>query len=228
MPNPYFTQATFKFLTALAENNRREWFDEHKQEYEDTVRTPALNFIGDIAGDLAMISPHFLALPRKVGGALMRVHRDIRFGRDKRPFKTNVGIQFRHEAGKDVHAPGYYLHLEPGGCFIGVGLWRPDADALGKVRTALVEKDKAWLAARDNKHFRKHFELAGDSLSQAPRGFAKDHPLLEDLKRKDFIALSNLSEATVVSGKFYGTIVKQFAAASPFMAYLCRALELRF
>lgn len=228
MSNSYFNQATFRFLGALAKNNRREWFDEHKQEYEDTVRTPALNFIADIAGDLSMISPHFLALPRKVGGSLMRVHRDIRFGRDKRPFKTNIGIQFRHEAGKDVHAPGFYLHIEPAGCFIGVGLWRPDADALGKIRSAIAEKCEAWLAARDNKSFRQHFELAGDSLANPPRGFARDHPLLEDLKRKDFIAIANLDDATVVSGRFRETMVREFASASPFMNYLCRALELRF
>jgi uncharacterized protein (TIGR02453 family) len=228
MANRYFTQDTFDFLSALAANNRREWFDEHKQDYEAAVRAPALNFIGDIAAELAMISPHFLALPRKVGGALMRVHRDIRFGKDKRPYKTNIGIQFRHEVGKDVHAPGYYLHIAPDECFVGVGLWRPDATALGKIRDAIVDDGEAWLAARDDKIFNRKFSLAGDALSQPPRGYAKDHPLLQDLKRKDFIAVASLSDAVVTSKSLRPKVVEHFAGATPYMRYLCKALELRF
>lgn len=228
MADRYFTQDTFDFLSALAANNRREWFDEHKQDYEAAVRLPALNFIGDIAADLANISPHFLALPKKVGGALMRVHRDIRFGKDKRPYKTNIGIQFRHEVGKDVHAPGYYLHIEPDDCFVGVGLWRPDAPALGKIRDAIVDKGDVWLAARDDKTFNQKFSLAGDSLANPPRGYAKDHPLLQDLKRKDFIAIAQLSDAAVTSKNFRPKVVEHFSEATPYMRYLCKALELRF
>ena len=228
MANRYFTQGTFEFLVALAANNRREWFDEHKMHYEVTVRTPALNFISDIAPDLAQISPHFLALPKKVGGALMRVNRDIRFGADKRPYKTNIGIQFRHEVGKDVHAPGFYLHIEPNDCFVGVGLWRPDAIALGKIRDATVEKGDVWLAARDDKSFNRKFSLAGDALSNPPRGYAKDHPLLQDLKRKDFIAIAPLSDAAITAKNFYPRVIEHFAAAAPLMRYLCKALDLRF
>lgn len=228
MANRYFTQGTFDFLAALAANNRREWFDEHKSDYEAMVRTPALNFISDIAPDLANISPHFLALPRKAGGALMRVNRDIRFGHDKRPFKTNIGIQFRHEVGKDVHAPGFYLHIEPNDCFVGVGLWRPDMPALGKIRDAIVDKGDAWLAARDNKAFSQKFTLVGDSLTDAPRGYPKDHPLLTDLKRKDFIALAPMRDATIRSRHFYPKVAECYAQSVPFMRYLCKALELRF
>jgi uncharacterized protein (TIGR02453 family) len=228
MANRYFTQATFEFLAALAANNRREWFEEHKQDYEATVRVPALDFIGDIAGDLARISPHFLALPKRAGGSLMRVHRDVRFGRDKSPYKTNVGIHFRHEVGKDVHAPGYYLHIAPDECFVGVGLWRPDATALGKIRDAIVDDGEAWLTARDDKIFNRKFSLAGDALSQPPRGYAKDHPLLQDLKRKDFIAVASLSDAVVTSKSLRPNVVEHFAGATPYMRYLCKALELRF
>lgn len=228
MTNRYFTQGTFDFLDALAANNRREWFDVHKSDYEATVRTPALSFIGDIATDLERISPHFLALPRKAGGALMRVNRDIRFGADKRPFKTNIGIQFRHEVGKDVHAPGFYLHIEPKACFIGVGLWRPDAQSLGKIRDAIVERGDDWLAARDDVAFSRAFALEGDSLTNAPRGYAKDHPLLTDLKRKDFIALSPITDATVRSKHLYPKVIESYARSVPFMRFLCQALELRF
>ena len=228
MANRYFTRDTFNFLSALASNNRREWFDEHKPDYEATVRMPALNFISDIATDLALISPHFLALPRKVGGALMRVNRDIRFGNDKRPYKTNIGIQFRHEVGKDVHAPGFYLHIEPNDCFVAVGLWRPDASALGKIRDAIVDQGEAWLTARDDKTFNQKFSLAGAALTNAPRGYAKDHPLLPDIKRKDFIAIAQLRDTAVISKNFYPEVVEHYAQAAPFMRYLCKALELRF
>ena len=228
MANPYFTQDTFRFLDDLAANNNREWFGPHKEDYETTVRTPALNFITDMADELALISPHFLAAPKKVGGSLMRVYRDTRFGKDKRPFKTNIGIQFRHEMGKDVHAPGYYLHVEPGECFVGVGIWRPDAKALGKIRDAIVEKGDSWLAASGDKAFKKTFTLSGESLINAPRGYAKDHPLLDDLKRKDFIALSEISKKNVTSSNLRSLVIDKFNAATPYMQFLCKALELRF
>jgi uncharacterized protein (TIGR02453 family) len=145
MTDHYFTKKTFSFLSALAENNTREWFAEHKQDYEDLVRTPALDFISDMGNVLPAISPHFRALPKKVGGSLMRVQRDTRFGRDKTPYKTNIGIQLRHEVGKDIHAPGYYVHIAPDECFVAVGLWRPDTDALFKIREGIIKNGAAWL-----------------------------------------------------------------------------------
>jgi uncharacterized protein (TIGR02453 family) len=228
MTERYFTRQTFDFLSTLAENNKREWFTQHQQEYEDFVRTPALDFISDISHEMPSISRHFLAQAKKSGGSLMRIYRDTRFGNDKTPYKTNVGIQFRHEIGKDIHAPGYYLHIEPGECFVGVGLWHPDAKALFKIRTALVEKGDAWLVARDDKVFKKHFALVGDTLANAPRGFAKDHVLLEDLKRKDFIALATLSESVVTSKNLRTQVVEKFRQAGGLMHFLCNALELRF
>lgn len=228
MTNRYFTQKSFDFLADLAANNNREWFQENKQQYEETVRTPALAFIEDMADELAMISPHFLAIPKKVGGSLMRVHRDIRFGKDKRPYKTNVGIQFRHEVGKDVHAPGFYLHVENGECFWGVGIWRPDSQALGKIRDALVEDSQGWITARDEKAFRKHFSLEGDCLKNPPRGYDKEHPLIADLKRKDFIAIANASKKSVISKNLLPMTIERFSQAAPLMNYLCKALELRF
>ena len=228
MTERYFSKQTFAFLAALAENNERVWFDAHKQEYEDFVRKPALDFIADMSNEMPAISRHFLAQPKKVGGSLMRIYRDTRFGRDKTPYKTNIGIQFRHEVGRDIHAPGYYLHIAPGECFVGIGLWRPDADALFRIREAIAQDGDAWLAARDAPIFRKHFTLEGDTLANAPRGFAKDHPLVEDLKRKDFICLAPLSEATVTSKNLRPQVVECFRQAAPYMHFLCKALELRF
>jgi uncharacterized protein (TIGR02453 family) len=228
MPAFLFTKQTFSFLGALSANNERAWFEEHKQDYEDKVRTPALDFIEEMAEELPSISRHFRAVAKKVGGSLMRVQRDTRFSRDKTPYKTNIGIQFRHEAGKDIHAPGFYVHIEPGECFVAVGLWHPEPDVLFKVRQSILEKGEAWMAARDNKAFRKHFTLEGESLANAPRGFAKDHPLVEDLKRKDFIALAPLSRAEVLSDNFRPLVAERFRQAAPYMRFLCEAMDLRF
>ena len=228
MTDRYFTKQTFAFLSALAANNNREWFEAHKQEYEDFVRTPALDFISHMAEEMPAISRHFRALPKKVGGSLMRVQRDTRFSRDKTPYKTNVGIQFRHEVGKDIHAPGYYVHIEPGECFVGVGLWHPESDVLFKVREAIVKNGEDWVAARDDRIFRKHFELVGDTLANAPRGFARDHPLVEDLKFKDFIALAQMSDAEMSSKNFRAQVAERFRQAAPYMRFLCKAMELRF
>jgi len=228
MANRFFSPASFEFLTKLNANNNREWFNRHKQEYEDAVRGPALDFIDAMVEDIEALSPHFLAVPKKVGGSLMRVHRDVRFGKDKRPFKTNIGIQFRHFQGKDVHAPGFYVHLEPKGCFLGVGIWHPDAVALGSIRQAIAENGAAWRKVSRDKKFSKTYKLAGDSLANAPRGYAKDHPLLDDLKRKDFIGIAEFNSKLAITANFKPEVVKSFRIAAPYMNFLCTALELPF
>lgn len=226
--NRYFTSDTLAFLRKLARNNNRDWFEQHKSDYEAMVRTPALQFITDIAEDLAGISPHFLAQASKVGGSLMRVHRDVRFSKDKQPYKTNIGIQFRHELGKDVHAPGFYLHVEPNDCFVGVGLWRPDAPALQKIRDAIAEKPDQWRRAITDKTYNKHFTLSGESLSRPPRGYDQQHPCIEDIKRKDFIGMASLADDLVLSSQFKKEVLKRFQAAESYMHFLCKALELRY
>ena len=228
MSNPYFTSQGMSFLKTLDKNNNRDWFHKNKEEYEDLIRTPALNFIDDIENDLTHLSPHFLAIAKKVGGSLMRVHRDVRFGKDKSPYKTNIGIQFRHEMGRDVHAPGFYVHIEPDDCFIGVGIWRPDSTALGKIRDAIIERDKHWLDAKNVKAFKKNFVLSGEALKTAPRGYDKNHPLIEDLRRKDFIAISQVEDKKVLSKDFMPYVIKRFTEAEPYMQFLCQALTLKY
>jgi uncharacterized protein (TIGR02453 family) len=224
----YFTEASLKFLSRLDKNNNRDWFEQHKQEYEDLVRTPALDFIADMGSTIESLSPHFLAIPKKVGGSMMRPYRDVRFGKDKRPFKTNVGIQFRHFQAKDVHAPGFYLHIEPGGCFVGVGIWHPEAAPLATIRREIDEQPKQWLKVSRAKPFLNLFELTGDSLSNPPRGYKKDHPLIDDLRRKDFIAIAPLDDRRVVTNALKTDVAKSFKTAVPFMQFLCKALEIPF
>lgn len=228
MEDQYFSRKTFTFLSDLDKNNNRDWFNENKPKYEALIREPALNFIADISGDLSRISPHFNAIPKKVGGSLMRVYRDARFVKDKRPYKTNIGIQFRHEVGKDVHAPGFYIHISPEECFIGAGIWRPDSPSLGKIRSAIAEKSDKWLKVTQQKTFKKNYELGGQSLINAPRGYAKDHPMLEDLKRKDFIAITPLKKNVVIGKELKKEALTAFKQANDYIEFLCKALNLNY
>ncbi len=158
----------------------------------------------------------------------MRVYRDTRFSRDKTPYKTNIGIQFRHRLGKDVHAPGFYVHIASDECFFAVGSWHPEANALGRIRDLIVEQPEKWTAARDDKQFVAQWNLSGDSLKRPPRGYDINHPLLTDIKRKDFIAIASLSKTEVISKGLVKLAGKRFAAAIPFMKFLCAAVEAPF
>ena len=219
-----FTKATLNFLDELAANNDRAWFEANKPRYEALVREPALDFIEAMEPALKTFAPQFRAEARKVGGSLMRVYRDTRFARDKTPYKTNIGIQFRHSLGKDVHAPGFYVHISPEECFFAVGCWHPDPDALGKIRDRIAQEPEKWFAARDDKNFVAQWELGGDSLMRPPRGFDAVHPAIEDIKRKDFVAMAPLSVAEVTGAGLVKLAGKQFAATVPFMKFQCEAL----
>jgi len=224
----FFSEATFAFLGELAENNKRDWFNDHKQQYEDAVRTPALQFIEAMGPRLSSMTPHFTADARKMGGSLMRIYRDTRFGKDKTPYKTNIGIQFRHELGKDVHAPGFYVHISSSSVFVGVGIWHPPSEALARIRQTIDEDPKAWKAARDDVDFSRWFTLTGDSLMRPPRGFSAEHPLIDDLKRKDFIAVADLPPELVMQDAFDQLSADYFAAATPLMRFLCKALRIPY
>ncbi len=223
-----FPETTMPFLKALGGNNNRDWFHENKGRYETSVREPALAFIEAMAPELARLSPHFRAASKKVGGSLMRVYRDIRYTKDKTPYKTNIGIQFRHELGKDVHAPGFYLHIEKDECFLGVGIWRPESKVLSQIREFIVDNPSAWKKAKAHGPFKKNFELVGDSLKRPPRGYPADHELVEDLKRKDFIALKPFSPEAIGSSRFPQQVAKGFKQAEPLMLYLCTALDVPY
>jgi uncharacterized protein (TIGR02453 family) len=226
----HFTPALFAFVRDLAANNERDWFKANQDRFEQVVRQPALDFIADIADPLYSISTHFVADPRRVGGSLFRIHRDTRFGADKTPYKTHVGIHFRHVATRDdVHAPGFYLHLEPRGSFAALGLWRPATTAAYAVRAAIAEDPAGWRRAAHGKTFRTVYgDLDGDSLVRPPKGFDPDHPLIDDLKRKDFIASTRFTQAQVTSAGFLDMYAASVRTGAPFMRFLCEALGLGF
>lgn len=222
----YITPALFTFFRDLQQNNNRTWFQANKHRYEQDVREPVLQFITDFGLRLAEISPHYLADARKSGGSLFRIHRDIRFSADKTPYKTAAGIQFRHESGKDVHAPGFYLHLEPDNVFAGCGIWHPDTQTLSQVRDAIVENPARWEGILTNEAFKTKFYLEGDSLKRVPKGYDLDHPFINDLRRKDFVAGKAFTEADACAPDFMDIYTDTCRAAAPFAEFLTKAVGL--
>ena len=224
----HFTPEFFSFLRALAKHNDRLWFAENKERYQKHVQQPLLDFISDFAPRLAGISKQLIADPRPVGGSMFRVYRDTRFSKDKTPYKTHASAHFQHQASKgasreeSVHAPGYYLHMEPGSVFLAGGLWRPPTDAAVKIRRAIDAKRPEWKRAISR------IELEGDSLKRPPAGFDPEHPLIEDLKRKDFIASTMLSEKIACSPSFLDDVTDACKTNAPLMSFLTRASGFSF
>jgi uncharacterized protein (TIGR02453 family) len=219
---PSFEPALFGFLVDLEQNNNREWFAANRARYEADVLEPALAFVEDFGHRLPAISPHMRAVPRRTGGSLFRIHRDTRFSKDKSPYKTTVGIHFRHERAKDVAAPGFYLHLAPGEVFAGAGIWHPDMPTLTAIREAIVAQPERWREATAG------IDVIGSTLKRVPSGFDRDHPLAEDLKRKDFAAYAKLSEAEATAPGFLDRYARACEEAAPLMGFLCAALSLDF
>ena len=218
----HFQPGIFAFLAELKENNSREWFQANKDRFRKDVQEPLLAFISAFAEPLHSISPHFVADPRPSGGSMFRIYRDVRFSRDKSPYKVHAAAQFRHREGRDVHAPGFYLHLEPGSVFMGSGLWHPDGPTLNAIRSAIVEDPARWREVSEG------LELGGESLKRGPRGIDPDHPLIDDLKRKDFVCFVNTSQAAACRRGFLDSFVATCRSASPFVRFLTEAVDLEF
>lgn len=223
----WFDDDLFEYLADLADNNERAWFQDNRERYERSLKDPALRFIADAAKPLATVSPHMTAIPKAQGGSLFRIYRDTRFSKDKTPYKTHLGIQFKHARGKDVHAPGYYLHIEPGESFFGAGTWHPDSDVVKAMRAKIDARPDAWRATKDALA-EAGLTLGGDSLKRVPRGYDKDHPLAEDLKRKDYIVSTKIEEDTILSDGLMDRFITLCQGAAPLMRFLCDATDVEF
>ena len=178
-----FEPSLVQFLDDLAKNNNREWFGEHRGRYESAVVEPVLNFIRAMKPRLMEISPYLMVEASKVGGSLFRIYRDTRFSKDKTPYKTHIGIRFPHVEFKHSAGPGLYMHISSESVYLATGVWHPESPALARIRATIDKDPERWLDARDERDFRKLYDLAGDSLKSAPRGYNKNHPLIEDLRR---------------------------------------------
>ncbi|MEL7500361.1 MAG: TIGR02453 family protein [Planctomycetota bacterium] len=221
-----FSKDTFKFFSQLEKNNNRDWFQEHKPWYEEVVLFPAMKFVEDMEKPLKKISPAFTAVAKRSGGSIMRIYRDTRFSKDKTPYKTNLGIHFRHEQGKNVHAPGFYFHIDRKEIFFGAGIWHPESAAIKKIRFLIDDDQKRWKRVTSTKKFKNEFERHGASLKRPPRGFEADHPMIDDLKRKDHIAMTSLSRTDVYDRTLINKVAANMKGCMAYVRFLCDALHL--
>jgi uncharacterized protein (TIGR02453 family) len=220
----YFSPELFRFLKQVKRHNNRDWFLANKARYQADVRDPCLRFITDFAPHLQGIAPRFAAVPKPTGGSLFRIYRDTRFSADKSPYKTHVGMHFPHKlAGRDVHAPGWYLHLQPGASFAAAGLWHPDGPTLRKVRDAIVQQPKMWRAIH-----RAGLRIEGDALVSPPRGYDREHPFIDDLKRKDFVTSITFSDVRVQSSLFLEEFARACRRMRVLVEFLTEAVGLPF
>jgi uncharacterized protein (TIGR02453 family) len=225
----YFTPRFFEFLDELSRNNNRNWFIANKPRYERDVREPMLAFIADFAPRLKKISANYIADPRPTGGSMMRIYRNLRFSRDKTPYHTNVSAAFGHRSVRHHHgSPSFYLSLSEAEAFMGVGVWHPEPEAVAMIRNAIVARPAKWKAAMNDRRFKARFEMMGEVLSRPPKGYDPAHPLIEDLKRKDFVAGTEFTQDEVCSAKFLDLFTKACADASPFMKLLTEAMGLKW
>ena len=220
---PSFSPQLFAFLRELKQHNDREWFNANKQRYERDLKEPALAFVEDLGFRLPQVAPHLTADKR----SMFRIYRDTRFAKDKTPYKTHVGIYFRHARAAEADTAGLYLHLEPGHVFLGAGSWHPGSPALKRIRDALVARPDAWRAAVAA--VAPVWRLAeGESLKRAPAGYRPDHPLIDDIKRKSFAITSSLTQHEATASGFLDECEARAARARPFMEFLCAALRVEY
>jgi len=216
----FVSARTFGFLRELASHNERAWFEANKQRYLDEVRDPLLRFVAAVGPKLGKISRQIVADPRPVGGSLFRIHRDVRFAKDKSPYKTHAAMSFRHADGRERPAPGFYLHLGPGDVFAGAGLWHAPSDVVKQVRDAIVADPARWtkvvracpLGAEE------------DTLKRPPRGYDPTHPCIEDLKRQSFTTGVRFTQAQACAADFPDRFAAACRKASPLMEFLAGAV----
>lgn len=216
-----FPPALFDFLRELKANNNRDWFEANKPRYLADVREPFLAFIAAFRPRLHNLSPHYVAEPK----SMFRIYRDTRFAKDKTPYKTAASAYFWHSAGK-LDTPGFYLHMEPGECFVGMGLYQPAPALRNQVVAAIAANADEWRAITSSKEFKKLFTFGGESLQRVPKPYGEDHPLAADLKRKDFIVMAKLTEKQVCASDFLDRYDALCSAAAPLVAFLTRAVGL--
>jgi uncharacterized protein (TIGR02453 family) len=211
----YFDAETFAFLRDLAKNNDRDWFAENKDRYEESVKEPFLQFISDVGPELRKVSKALVADPRPNGGSMFRIYRDVRFSKDKSPYKPYASAHF--SMGKSAHGPGYYLHLQPGQCFVAGGMWMPEPEVLQAIRARISAKPAEWKKARGD------LDHPEDALKRPPRGFDADDPMIEDIKRKSFTGSVTLTEKEITGPDLRKTFVGSCRTLAPLMRFLSTA-----
>jgi uncharacterized protein (TIGR02453 family) len=228
-----FGPGALEFLRRLARNNRRDWFERHRAVYETEVRDPLRALVEEMDVRLARIAPELTGDPRR---SIFRIHRDVRFSKDKSPYKTNAACQFYHGdagrgAGQDAEAAGagLYFQIAHGECFVAGGMWMPARPALEKIREALAEDHRGLERLLGVPAFRRRFrDLTPEAvLSRMPRGYEESHPAARWLKYRSFTAYRPLTPGQVQSPRLAATLERDFGALVPLVRWLNGAVGYR-
>jgi len=215
---PHFPPDTVRFLRALKRNNRREWFQPRKQEYEANVRAPMIAIIEQLAIDFRAFAPEIVASPTI---SLYRVYRDTRFSPDKTPYKTHVAASFPWR-GLPKHAgAGMYFHVSPDEIWIGGGMYAPQPPQLHAVREHIAANLRRFRRIIEARPFKTMFDgLEGEKLQRVPRGFPNDHEAAEWLKHRQFLAAVERPAAFASDPAFYGELLAVFRQIAPLVRFL--------
>ncbi len=223
-----FKPSFFRFFREIKKNNKREWFLENKPRYQKEVVTPMLAFIVAMQSPLAKIAPQYRAIAKQIGGSMFRIYRDVRYSKNKQPYKEHAAFHFRHKLGKDAHAPGYYLHLETNKVIFGAGIWLPPMPHLTAIRETIMDSPAAWSAVKADPGIQRFGGVQGGGLKTAPRGIAKDHPQIEDLRRKTFVLMQEVKPVVAGNADFVDLVADGYKDCEPLMDFICHALEIPF
>ncbi|MDP2883737.1 MAG: DUF2461 domain-containing protein [Ignavibacteria bacterium] len=219
-----FPREGIDFLKRLKRNNNRPWFEKHKQDYEFSVKLPMQSLIASLHPHFQRFAPEFDINPKR---SLFRIYRDVRFSKDKTPYKTHAAAHFvLRGKPKGVEGSGYYLHIEPGEVYIGGGIYMPDNDQLKKIRSAIASHSDQFLSIVCLPKFKKIFgKLEGEKLQRVPKGYEPDHPMAEWLKHKQFFVGVEWPESKCLKQKFVPETVCVFEAATPLVRFLNEAVS---
>jgi len=219
-----FPREGIGFLKRLKRNNNRPWFEKHKQEYESSIKLPMQSLIASLHPHFQRFAPEFDINPKR---SLFRIYRDVRFSKDKTPYKTHAAAHFvLRGKTKGVEGSGYYLHIEPGEVFIGGGIYMPDNDQLKKIRSAIADHSGQFLSIVRLPKFKKIFgKLEGEKLQRVPKGYEPDHPMAEWLKHKQFFVWIEWPESKCLKDKFVAEVAEVYKAATPLVRFLNEAMS---
>jgi uncharacterized protein (TIGR02453 family) len=229
----HFDDSSLRFLRGLARNNRRDWFEAHREEYQRDVREPMAGLVEEMDVRLSTFAPEITGDPRR---SVFRIHRDVRFSKDKSPYKTNAACWFFHadgssKVGREAHGggAGFYFHLQPGASFVGGGLWMPPRPALLRLRAAIAEDPRGFARVAATPALRKRLgdlEHEG-SLQRVPRPWPQDHPAAQWLKLQSFTLGRPLTDSLVTGKRLTATLADDFKRLTPLVRWLNAVLGLR-
>lgn len=217
------------FLADLADHNDKRWYDANRERCDRELVEPCRALVRRITAEIGGVFPEITGSDARSGGSLTRLHRDVRFSKDKRPFNAHVGMHFWHRSGKKMEVPGFFLRVAPDEVLLGTGLHGPEPGPLEKIRRDLDRDRRGWeKASRDPAFVRLWGGLEGESLKRVPAPWPADHPFAEDLRRKDFTAFVRWKGAEAAKPSFAAKAVEHWRASGPLMGFLCRATGLPF